>query len=103
MSRRLRSAFWRVLRSHRAADAEDAPLERAMDTSIPFRGTPPHSSPSMSRDTRLSRDRSCILPPCGLLAAPFIGAELFCGIGAAVVRGAHILHIIVRRPKKGRR
>ncbi|MEI7947670.1 MAG: hypothetical protein WCJ02_13300 [bacterium] len=43
------------------------------------------------------------LAPVRPLSGSIFGAGLFCGIGAAVVREAHILHIIARRPKKGRR
>ena len=63
VSRRPRSAFGRVLRCHRSADAADAPLERAMNTSIPSIGASPHSSPAMSREPRLSRARSSVLIP----------------------------------------
>jgi hypothetical protein len=78
VSRRLRSAFGRVLRCHRAADADDAPLERAMNTSIPSIGASPHSSPSMSRKPRLSRARSPVLTPFVRWPAPSLGAGLFC-------------------------
>ena len=78
VSRRPRSAFGRVLRCHRAADADDAPLERAMNTSIPSIGASPHSSPAMSREPRLSRARSSVLTPFVRWPAPSLGAGLFC-------------------------
>ena len=78
VSRRPRSAFGRVLRCHRTADADDAPLERAMNTSIPSIGASPRSSPSMSRDPRLSRARSSVLIPFVRWPAPSLGAGLFC-------------------------
>ena len=78
VSRRPRSALGRVLRCHRSADAADAPLERAMNTSILSIGASPHSSPAMSREPRLSRARSPVLIPFVRWPAPSLGAGLFC-------------------------